>query len=321
LPYACSGDVVRYTVEPSLDSSIFNWVVQGGKIINSTSRADTVDILWKVKPNNYSVGVCELALPYYGFPGCTGDTVYSYVQVRSAVAMLEDQSICAGQEATFDGGQGNKYFWGSKNNTLPFIDTLQRYVTLSKPDTIWVRLVNRYNCSAIDTAVLTVHPIPTIKLGRDTMLCNQDELILDVGNTWKSIMWSTDEISNSIIVKPVDQAKTISVTVSNDYGCEATDTIQILACIPPTVGQIPTAFVPNSHFNPTWKIPVMVHYPEASVEVYDRWGRMVFKSTKGYTEAWDGRSGGRSLPMDTYYYVIDLHNGQPQLVGTVTILK
>ncbi|MCB0663744.1 MAG: gliding motility-associated C-terminal domain-containing protein, partial [Saprospiraceae bacterium] len=45
------------------------------------------------------------------------------------------------------------------------------------------------------------------------------------------------------------------------------------------------------------------------VRVYNRWGNLVFEQ-KGYRGTWDGTWNERDLPDGTYYYLIDLGDGQ-----------
>jgi gliding motility-associated-like protein len=56
------------------------------------------------------------------------------------------------------------------------------------------------------------------------------------------------------------------------------------------------------------------------MKIYDRYGRDIFYST-GYNTPWDGKYKGNSVPVDTYYYILDLKNGSPVLSGFVTIIK
>jgi gliding motility-associated-like protein len=62
-------------------------------------------------------------------------------------------------------------------------------------------------------------------------------------------------------------------------------------------------------------------YPEAVVKIFNRWGELLWTSEKGYPVPWDGRSQGRSLQIDSYHYIINLHNGSKPLIGTITIVK
>jgi gliding motility-associated-like protein len=56
------------------------------------------------------------------------------------------------------------------------------------------------------------------------------------------------------------------------------------------------------------------------VKVYNKWGNLVFES-KGYANPWDGTHKGKLLEPATYYYFIDLANGDPIYQGYVIILK
>ncbi len=86
--------------------------------------------------------------------------------------------------------------------------------------------------------------------------------------------------------------------------------------------EIPDAFSPNGDgINDGWNIKNIEFYPESEVTVYNRWGQLVWESGKGYPVPWNGRSRSEELPIDSYHYVIDLHNGYKPIVGVVTIVK
>ena len=85
---------------------------------------------------------------------------------------------------------------------------------------------------------------------------------------------------------------------------------------------IPEAFSPNSDLiNDVWNIGNIEAYPKAQITIYNRWGQSVWRSEQGYPQPWDGKSKGVNLPVDSYHYVIDLHNGSKQIVGSITIVK
>ena len=104
-------------------------------------------------------------------------------------------------------------------------------------------------------------------------------------------------------------------------GCVTNDTITVLAC---NLYRIPNTFTPNNDSeNDVWNIEALLDYPESIVEVFDRWGRRVFLSPRGYPVPWDGRdASGRFLPLETYYYIIHLNDGKREpLTGTITIIR
>ncbi len=80
------------------------------------------------------------------------------------------------------------------------------------------------------------------------------------------------------------------------------------------------AITPNADGqNDTWEIEDIDAFPDALVNIYDKAGLTVFKSSGGYT-AWDGTHNGKQLPMATYYYIIDLRDGSEIYQGTLTII-
>ncbi len=84
---------------------------------------------------------------------------------------------------------------------------------------------------------------------------------------------------------------------------------------------IPNAFTPNGDgVNDIWDIQALQGYPQCTVNIFNRYGAMVYSSI-GYPKAWDGTYGGSALPVGTYYYIIDLKNGRKKLAGPVTILR
>ena len=109
------------------------------------------------------------------------------------------------------------------------------------------------------------------------------------------------------------------VTGTDENGCSAVDSLTIE--VSPGI-VFPDGITPNDDgINDTWIIDFINNFPEAVVMVYNRWGQELFYS-KGYGTAWDGRYKGKDLPVGTYYYVIDLHNGTTEpYTGPITIAR
>ncbi len=123
------------------------------------------------------------------------------------------------------------------------------------------------------------------------------------------------------------------LTITDANQCELTDTVNLQSdardCL-----DIPTAFTPNGDgFNDTWEIVVSSDkypelpkvgdiYPDVIVEIYNRWGELIFVSENGYVNEWDGKNmkNGKSLPVDSYHYIIDFGDGRAR-TGNVTIIR
>lgn len=84
---------------------------------------------------------------------------------------------------------------------------------------------------------------------------------------------------------------------------------------------IVNVFSPNGdRINDKWIITGIRDYKNCVVEIFNRYGQLLFRSI-GYGQPWDGTFKGVPLPVATYYYVIDLKNGEKPVGGSVTILR
>jgi gliding motility-associated-like protein len=87
------------------------------------------------------------------------------------------------------------------------------------------------------------------------------------------------------------------------------------------VVSIPNTFTPNGDgVNDFWDVTALSAHPGCTVAIYSRYGELVYNSIN-YPRPWDGNYNGKQLPVGTYYYLIDLKNGQKPLAGPVTILR
>ncbi len=115
-----------------------------------------------------------------------------------------------------------------------------------------------------------------------------------------------------------NETTTYTLIASNEAGCEKTGEITI------TVLEdliIPNAFTPNGDgANDVWEIDGLNNYPNAFIQVFNRWGDLVF-SSRGYPIPWDGQFKGNHLPAATYYYTISSDALERPLSGAITILR
>ncbi len=111
------------------------------------------------------------------------------------------------------------------------------------------------------------------------------------------------------------------LVVTDNNQCVLYDTT-VLKGLDPSCLTIPNAITPNGDgINDTWQIDDIELYPEAKIEIYNRWGELIYNAPKGYSKPWDGTFKGRQLPIDSYYYVIDLNNGRDVFSGNITIIR
>jgi gliding motility-associated-like protein len=115
---------------------------------------------------------------------------------------------------------------------------------------------------------------------------------------------------------------TITYTVC-DPGplCDQAIVVVTVACDPNEV-LIPQGFSPNGDgIGDTWVITGLELYPQASVQIFNRYGNVVYEATP-YTNDWDGTntnglSVGDQLPIGTYWYILDPGTGDEPWSGYV----
>ncbi len=102
------------------------------------------------------------------------------------------------------------------------------------------------------------------------------------------------------------------------------DTAYVFITVSPPRGLvIPNLFTPNGDGdNEVFEIPGIELYPNASLQIFNRWGNLVYNRDR-YQNQWTGANNrGEELPAGTYYYILDLHEGDiVPLNGFVVIFR
>jgi gliding motility-associated-like protein len=310
---------VRYAVDET-PGSLYEWVVVNGGAI-SFSYNDQVDVDWGISPGIFEIWVVETNIH-----GCIGDTISALVEVTDRFDFDPFPSvidICEGEIHIFNAGNGFvSYLW---NDDPDFIT--ESFAT-GEAGRYWVQVMDENGLIGSDTTDVVVHPMPVVNLGPDASLKIDESIMLDAQNEGSFYSWSTGAISQTIQVYGSSAPANIWVEVTTPVGCSASDTVYIgfdegIRLI------IPTVITPNDDgSNDTWIITdqdgneLFINYPGAVVEIFNRWGELVYRSQPGYPTPWDGTYRNRPLQMDSYHFVISLNEpGKKDITGNITIVR
>jgi gliding motility-associated-like protein len=86
--------------------------------------------------------------------------------------------------------------------------------------------------------------------------------------------------------------------------------------------QIQEIMTPNNDgFYDNWKIKNIDMYPDAEVQVFNRWGERVFSTRNLSANPWDGTFNGKPLPTDSYHFILYLEKGLKPITGTISIIR
>ncbi len=108
----------------------------------------------------------------------------------------------------------------------------------------------------------------------------------------------------------------MDVWVIDLCGSEAILNVSVIACDT----EIPNVFSPNNDgTNDYFRIPGIEGFPNSGLEIYNRWGNLIFQSTD-YGGAWDGRINTEPVSDGTYYYILRRSDGE-DFYGPLTITR
>lgn len=240
-------------------------------------------------------------------------------------------AICLGDSIRFtDMGNGMssipvRWLWDLSGGTTSTQQNPLKIFRDSGTFTISYFFYNAQGCvsDTISKSVI-VHPYPKLILGPKINVLEGGTATIRpqyvYGNNL-SYLWTPATYLNN----PTDSVPkttplgdiTYELFLTGIGGCTVSDTIFIKLLLSPLV---PNAFSPNGDgINDRWRIQYLESYPGATVEVFNRYGQLVFNSTN-YSVDWDGKVNGKVLPIGTYYYIINPKNGRKIISGSVTII-
>ena len=144
------------------------------------------------------------------------------------------------------------------------------------------------------------------------------------GNPQDSAFVAVDEVLDSlaVFIGPSGNFQAgltqgdMQVYVVDLCGSEANFNVSIIACDT----EIPNIFTPNADGdNDFFRIPGIEGFPNSRLEIYNRWGNIIFQSND-YGGGWDGRVNNEPVADGTYYYILRRSDGE-NFHGPLTITR
>ncbi len=246
---------------------------------------------------------------------CSGlnDTITRKIWIADSGSFLgADTSSCnvlslqIGVEEIF----GVNYLWNTGYNG--------NKITTTGFGQYWLEM-EQNGCKVRDTLEINPSPKPVVYLGSDTSICKYKPVVLSTQlSNYDSYLWSTGETTPTI---QVNEVGTYHVTISQN-SCEASDTIVV---VPGDCDvYIPSAFTPNNdNLNETFGVVDNVTLQYFSLEIYSKWGELIFKSND-VTQKWDGTFRGKKMPNGLYVWMLNYTNIRGRKFyeqGTVMLIR
>ncbi|MCK4699439.1 MAG: gliding motility-associated C-terminal domain-containing protein, partial [Bacteroidales bacterium] len=287
-----------------------------GPYTYSWSHGPTFEDLTGLTAGDYTITVTDAN-------SCTLDSTFTiYEPAAWDVSVSVTDVTCYGENngraaVSVSGGiQPYNYLW-SDGQTGQIVENLF-------PIDYSVTITDAIGCSWVEIMTIA-EPLPiTTEIEITDASCpgiHDGAIMLNIsgGTTPYTVLWSNSATTIDL-TNITDGKYTVEITDANL--CTKTDSATVGIFGENCVTEIPTIITPNGDgMNDVWRIENIQLYSNATIEVYTRWGKLVYRSDDGNQDPWDGTFKGKELPMDSYHYIIDLGDGSKPIIGSVTIVR
>jgi len=190
-------------------------------------------------------------------------------------------------------------------------------------------------CKSTISQSVNITPKPLAKfLYINNSLLTVETNISFIDSSKAAVAWSWDfgnslfsNLQNPTTTYTANGDYTVTLSITDQFGCPSTYSaiVRVSNVVTEIAQLIPNIISPNNDGkNDIWRLDfINVFYPNAEIEIYNRWGELMFRSSPGYANAWDGSYKGSPLPVGAYFYTIKLNDPKDTNVykGTITLLK
>ncbi len=266
--------------------------------------------------------------------GCTDseEQVFSrFLAQPSAAFSVLDDKVCLGtnirftDESTAAGSNTASWYWDFGDGSQSEERNPSRIYQAPGIYQVKLSVKNTAGCPS-DTVgkPVQVYPQPVIDAGPSFVV--KDGMLVTFQATANStsftFSWSpATGLNDPGILQPTLTATgdaEYTLTATGENNCTAADRLSVKV----QKGVfIPNAFTPNNDgLNDVWNIRHIELYPEATIDIFDRYGGLIYRG-RANSRPWDGTIKGKQAPIGTYYYLVNLQDGSPVQKGVVTLLR
>ncbi len=189
---------------------------------------------------------------------------------------------------------------------------------------VTLKVNSDFNCADSLTRYITVHALPSIVVGKDTVVEKGTGIKLQAVGGKKYSWFPTDGLNNPLLANPfadILDNSTYIVEGVDVNGCVNRDTINIKVTESFSVMPMNVVTPDLNGLNDTWNIINIDAYPNNNLVIFDSRNEKVFEAGS-YDNTWDGRnSRGELLPDGTYYYILTIEGAPKKFSGFISLLR
>ncbi len=337
----------------------FEWCIEENQVFLFDSliveNASTNERLELMTTPCVDLDLSQLAQPIFlglrGYiQGCESELSNIYtigiVEPEGEGVLFVDDSILfcddLGQNAEliFDTNTDSISIQTNASNSVVTVDSITQSLQLSSVESGSIIIIDSYDavCGLLGSDTLSVFVEEEVQLQADLYT-------MDVGAVLTIEPQENDNIPSSEFTMTIDEGQFVEsqlestiITLSSGLDYIGQDVLTYAVCsdhcpqncdeavITITIGNAEDCFVSNlvtpnnDGYNDTFRIPCLSdnNYPEHELIIFNRWGDEVY-SAAPYANDWMALYNGEPLPSGTYYYILNLNNGEEANTGFITV--
>ena len=302
----CDANSISLQSSSSTPGALFDWTTLDGNLLSGQNGPN---------PVISAVGTYTLVVTH-PVSGCTASATVSVNSVNV------DFPVATSTVPDCNSPLGSILFSGGWNGQLPFLYSVDNGLNFQQ-DSVFENLSPGIYQGLVQdgggceqnfsleipnfTAISVALPgTVTIDLGQVFAL----EPLLNIAATdIAAVQWSPGTgLSCTDCLRPnasPENDVTYTIVVSDVNGCSATASVDVVVTVPSEVFG-PNAFSPNNDgWNDEFVVGTDLPLTQFEMQVFDRWGGLVF-SSKDSAKGWDGTAKGKALNPGVYVYWIQL---------------
>ncbi len=309
----------------AFDTSTFETTILGGQTGMIVKYYDSNNVLLPSSlPNPFVTNTQNITVKVQNPLNtiCSATTIIPFVvnpipKINLNLDGSDNELVCSNISTFFvtlnagilDGSSTTNYDYVWTKDGLP-IGSNSPTLDVNAEGVYTVEVTNHLGCGRIRTITVTASNIATIDSVDVVELSDNNTITVNAKGPGvyeysldeKNGFWQDSNLFTNV------PAGIHEVYVNDKNGCGLVSTQVVL------VG-IPKYFTPNGDsYNDVWEIKGISKYPQAEVQLFDRYGKYI-TTLNGINKSWNGMLNGSPLPADDYWYKLNLGNGQPEIKG------
>lgn len=347
----CKGQVIQLTDDSNISGSSitsYTYTVTAGSTVETFTDANP-----EIGP--YNVNSVEVSLEITSDEGCVGTETKTInladaPQANFEIASNDQNVICLNNNVVFTStstvaGDIVNYEWNINGETTfsgPDQDEVSFEFTSGGDKTISLTITTSSGCTSTTSQTFTaseneVLESPTVDAGSDQEISRgvtielNPNVVIPSGQELAASLWTSNppgafvgqNINPNALITGAQPSEDsyLTLTVTTNLGCQGQDSL-LVEVREPGAGDIPNVFTPNGDgFNDVFQIDILKNEPGAKVQIFNRWGSLVYSTFDYFNNPWDGRYNGEPAPAGVYYYVITFPDNRNEIEGSVTLLR